>query len=195
MTTWIRGICETNGISLHYLRTRGAKPPVVLLHGLMGNGACWTPLARALEDEFDVVMPDARGHGGSTAPHHGYRTKISSVRASSGSGAAGLAGGSASDGALGASVGVVRAAGSGVTLRVVEDTRGAVHAITASSSKPRIQLLCLVLLVFVVAGSWSRQAARHARALATSAQGAFARPVPSPTCRLIALSPLLPRLA
>ncbi len=73
MTTWIRGVCETNGISLHYLRTGGAKPPVVLLHGLMGSGACWTPLARALEGEFDVVMPDARGHGGSSAPHHGYR--------------------------------------------------------------------------------------------------------------------------
>jgi N-formylmaleamate deformylase len=73
MTTWIRGVCETNGISTHYLRTGGTKPPVVLLHGLMGSGACWTPQARALEDEFDVVMPDARGHGGSSAPHHGYR--------------------------------------------------------------------------------------------------------------------------
>jgi pimeloyl-ACP methyl ester carboxylesterase len=39
----------------------------------MGSGACWAPLARTLEDEFDVVMPDARGHGGSSAPHHGYR--------------------------------------------------------------------------------------------------------------------------
>jgi pimeloyl-ACP methyl ester carboxylesterase len=39
----------------------------------MGSGACWTPLARALEDEFDVVMPDARGHGDSSAPHEGYR--------------------------------------------------------------------------------------------------------------------------
>jgi pimeloyl-ACP methyl ester carboxylesterase len=39
----------------------------------MGSGACWTPLARALEGEFDVIMPDARGHGGSSAPLHGYR--------------------------------------------------------------------------------------------------------------------------
>ena len=73
MTTWSSGICETNGIRIHYLRTGGGRPPVVLLHGLMGSGACWTPLARALEGEFDVVMPDARGHGGSSAPHHGYR--------------------------------------------------------------------------------------------------------------------------
>jgi pimeloyl-ACP methyl ester carboxylesterase len=40
---------------------------------LKGSGACWTPLARALERDFDVVMPDARGHGGSSAPDHGYR--------------------------------------------------------------------------------------------------------------------------
>src|SRR5512146_2019323 len=72
MTTWARGVCETNGIGIHYLRTGGAKPPVVLLHGLLGSGACWTPLARALEGELDVVMPDARGHGGSSAPLAGY---------------------------------------------------------------------------------------------------------------------------
>ena len=72
-TTWIRETFETNGITIHYLRTGGGKPPVVLLHGLMGSGACWTPLARALESDFDVVMPDARGHGGSSAPQHGYR--------------------------------------------------------------------------------------------------------------------------
>ena len=73
MTTWSSGVCEANGTSIHYLRTGGAKPPVVLLHGLMGSGACWTLLARALEGDFDVVMPDARGHGDSSAPHHGYR--------------------------------------------------------------------------------------------------------------------------
>jgi N-formylmaleamate deformylase len=67
------GVCETNGIRIHYLRTGGAKPAVVLLHGLTGSGACWTPLARVLGGEFDVVMPDARGHGGSSAPQHGYR--------------------------------------------------------------------------------------------------------------------------
>jgi pimeloyl-ACP methyl ester carboxylesterase len=73
MTIWTRGVCETNGIRTCYLRTGGAWPPVVLLHGLMGSGACWTLLARALERDFDVVMPDARGHGGSSAPPRGYR--------------------------------------------------------------------------------------------------------------------------
>jgi pimeloyl-ACP methyl ester carboxylesterase len=73
VTNWTSAVCAANGIDIHYLRTGGSKPPVVLLHGLTGNGACWSPLARALEAEFDVVMPDARGHGKSTKPPHGYR--------------------------------------------------------------------------------------------------------------------------
>src|ERR1700689_916300 len=67
------GVCEANGIKIHYLRTGGSKPPVVLLHGLTGSGGCWSPLARALEGEYDGVMPDARGHGNSSAPLDGYR--------------------------------------------------------------------------------------------------------------------------
>ncbi|HWG70814.1 MAG TPA: alpha/beta hydrolase [Steroidobacteraceae bacterium] len=73
MTNWTTGVCEANGINIHYRRTGGDKPPLVLLHGLTGNGACWTPLARSLEGEYDVVMPDARGHGDSSTPLHGYR--------------------------------------------------------------------------------------------------------------------------
>jgi N-formylmaleamate deformylase len=73
MANWMAGVCETNGINIHYLRTGRAKPPLVLLHGLTGSGACWTPLARALEGEYDVVMPDARGHGNSSTPLDGYR--------------------------------------------------------------------------------------------------------------------------
>lgn len=72
MTNWTSGFCDANGVKVHYLRTGGYKPPLILLHGLTGSGACWAPLARALEDEYDVVMPDARGHGKSSAPLHGY---------------------------------------------------------------------------------------------------------------------------
>lgn len=73
MNGWMSGSCEANGIHIHYLRTGGRKPPLVLLHGLTGSGSCWTPLARALEGEYDVVMPDARGHGNSSTPFAGYR--------------------------------------------------------------------------------------------------------------------------
>lgn len=73
MSSWVTGQCAAGGVTLHYVRTGGPKPPLVLLHGLMGNSACWTPVARALEADFDVVMPDARGHGRSSAPLQGYR--------------------------------------------------------------------------------------------------------------------------
>ena len=73
MTNWSAGVCRANGIDIHYLRTGGSNPPVVLLHGLTGSGACWAPLARSLESEYDVVMPDARGHGCSSTPLQGYR--------------------------------------------------------------------------------------------------------------------------
>lgn len=70
---WMTGTCEVGSASIHYQRTGGAGPPVILLHGLTGSGSCWNPLARALESEFDVVMPDARGHGKSSTPLHEYR--------------------------------------------------------------------------------------------------------------------------
>lgn len=69
---WTSGICKANAVDIHYLRTGRDKPTLIALHGLTGSGACWTPLARLLEDEYDVVMPDARGHGKSGAPSHGY---------------------------------------------------------------------------------------------------------------------------
>jgi N-formylmaleamate deformylase len=72
MPSWNSGTCAVNGIQIHYLRTGGPKPPLILLHGLTGSGACWSPLARALENEYDVVMPDARGHGGTSTPLTGY---------------------------------------------------------------------------------------------------------------------------
>lgn len=65
-------ICRANGINIHFRRTGGDKPPFIALYGLIGSGACLSPLAHALEDHFDVILPDARGHGGSRSPEHGY---------------------------------------------------------------------------------------------------------------------------
>lgn len=73
MTDWSTTICRANGINIHFTRTGGNKPPLILLHGLIASGACWTTVARALESEYDVIMPDARGHGMSSAPNDGYR--------------------------------------------------------------------------------------------------------------------------
>ena len=48
---------------IHYTRTGGDKPPLILAHGFTDSGLCWTRTARAFEDSYDVIMPDARGHG------------------------------------------------------------------------------------------------------------------------------------
>jgi N-formylmaleamate deformylase len=72
MTEWFSGDVVVNGIKLHYHRTGGDKPPVVLAHGITDNGLCWTRLAQALEDEYDLILFDARGHGLSDAPETGY---------------------------------------------------------------------------------------------------------------------------
>lgn len=72
MNEWTTGTCAADGVRLHVTRTGGPKPPLVMLHGLTHSGSCWSPSARALEADFDVVMPDARGHGSSDAPASGY---------------------------------------------------------------------------------------------------------------------------
>ncbi len=73
MSVCSTAICETNGIYIHYTRTGRNSLPLILLHGLTANGICWTALARYLEGEYDVIMPDARGHGKSSVPDDGYR--------------------------------------------------------------------------------------------------------------------------
>ncbi len=72
MTNWQSGDVIADGLRLHYTRTGGDKPPVVLAHGFSDDGLCWTPLAQALATEYDLIMVDARGHGRSDAPTQGY---------------------------------------------------------------------------------------------------------------------------
>jgi pimeloyl-ACP methyl ester carboxylesterase len=72
MSQWQSADLEANGIRLHYTRTGGGGPPLVLAHGFSDDGLCWTPVARALEADYDVIMVDARGHGRSQAPERGY---------------------------------------------------------------------------------------------------------------------------
>jgi pimeloyl-ACP methyl ester carboxylesterase len=65
---WTDGYVAANGIRLHYWRTGGAKPPLVLAHGSSDDALCWTNLAKELTDRYDVIMFDARGHGLSDPP-------------------------------------------------------------------------------------------------------------------------------
>ncbi|HEX4216327.1 MAG TPA: alpha/beta hydrolase [Candidatus Dormibacteraeota bacterium] len=68
MSEWESGDVPTTGGRLHYHRTGAGRPPVLLLHGFSDNGLCWTRVATALQDRYDLIMPDARGHGESDPP-------------------------------------------------------------------------------------------------------------------------------
>lgn len=57
------GSIPRQGVHIHYYRTGGEKPPIIMLHGLTDNGLCWNRIPVLLEAEYDVIMVDARGHG------------------------------------------------------------------------------------------------------------------------------------
>jgi N-formylmaleamate deformylase len=62
-SNWSEGTVVANGIRHYYYRTGGDKPPLVLLHGFLEGALSWLRTARALEQDYDVIMVDARGHG------------------------------------------------------------------------------------------------------------------------------------
>ncbi len=72
MADWRADDVTVNGLRIHYYRTGGEKPVVLLLHGLTDSAFCWERLARELASHYDLVLPDARGHGLSEAPPTGY---------------------------------------------------------------------------------------------------------------------------
>jgi N-formylmaleamate deformylase len=63
MLQYTEGTIILDEVKIHYYRTGGDKPPVILLHGMSDNGLCWTPFADVLAPYYDVIMPDAQGHG------------------------------------------------------------------------------------------------------------------------------------
>lgn len=75
---WEEGEIVADGHRIHYTRTGGSKPAVVLAHGALDDGLCWTRVAHGLEADYDVVMPDSRGHGRSD---HGKGDYSSEARA------------------------------------------------------------------------------------------------------------------
>ncbi len=73
MTVWKDGYVEANNIRIHYYQTGGNKPQIVLNHGAMDDGLCWTRVAKELEQDYDVIMFDSRGHGLSDSGQGDYR--------------------------------------------------------------------------------------------------------------------------
>ena len=63
MITWQEGDIFDESKRLHYYRTGGIKPPVVMVHGFTDNALYWTGVTQKLQSAYDVIMYDARGHG------------------------------------------------------------------------------------------------------------------------------------
>jgi N-formylmaleamate deformylase len=57
------GDVKIDGVKIHYYRSGGKKPPMIMLHGVSDNGLCWTRVADALAEKYDVILVDALGHG------------------------------------------------------------------------------------------------------------------------------------
>jgi len=62
---WSDGYVYANGIRIHYYHAVPApeKPVMVMVHGVTDIGLSWTTLTWELQDDYDIYMLDARGHG------------------------------------------------------------------------------------------------------------------------------------
>src|SRR5215211_1034488 len=63
---------DAGGHRIAYER-KGEGPPLVLLHGYVGDRRMWRPQIDGLSDEFTVVAWDAPGYGGSSDPPEDFR--------------------------------------------------------------------------------------------------------------------------
>jgi 3-oxoadipate enol-lactonase len=54
-------------VELSY-REAGSGPPIVLLHGLVGDRLLWNAIMSSLSGEFRLIAPNLRGHGDSPFP-------------------------------------------------------------------------------------------------------------------------------
>lgn len=75
MDNMSNGSITDHGFKLHYYRTGGDKPALVINHGAGDDGLCWTRIAKELETDYDVILPDARGHGKSSSGRGDYSTQ------------------------------------------------------------------------------------------------------------------------
>src|SRR5580698_9933948 len=77
-----RTIASPEGADL-FVRSGGAGPVVVLVHGYAETSDSWGPLAAELVKSYTVVVPDLRGMGHSSRPAGGYdkKTQAADIRA------------------------------------------------------------------------------------------------------------------
>lgn len=71
MPTHIKNFVKTNDITT-YFELHGKGEPLLLLHGFSGAGKDWEPLMNAWSDDFQLIIPDMRGHGNSGSSSSRY---------------------------------------------------------------------------------------------------------------------------
>ena len=73
---WSESDIFANNIRQHYYRTGGEKPPLLLLHGFNEYGLTWLRVSKELEQDYDIIMLDARGHGRSDGIASGFSNAL-----------------------------------------------------------------------------------------------------------------------
>jgi pimeloyl-ACP methyl ester carboxylesterase len=69
-----RTVASPEGAAI-FVRSGGAGPAIVLLHGYAETSDSWGPLAAELVKSYTVIVPDLRGMGRSSRPDGGYDKK------------------------------------------------------------------------------------------------------------------------
>ena len=65
---------DVNGVKIYY-ETFGSGQPLVLLHYFTGSHVVWEQWVDSLSQDYQLIVPDLRGHGNSTNPSKKYRHK------------------------------------------------------------------------------------------------------------------------
>ncbi len=73
---WSESDIFANGIRQHSYRTGGERPPLLLLHGFNEYGLTWLRVTKELEQDYDIILLDARGHGHSDGIASGFSTTL-----------------------------------------------------------------------------------------------------------------------
>ena len=58
---------NANGINIYY-ESFGSGKSLIFLHGSMGTGKVWKPYVPILLNDFNIILPDLRGHGKTENP-------------------------------------------------------------------------------------------------------------------------------
>jgi len=67
-----------NGMEMFY-ETVGEGNPLVLLHGFLETGHLFDPFVEELAQQYRLIIPDLRGHGGSTNPSGEFTMRQSAL--------------------------------------------------------------------------------------------------------------------